>query len=124
MEKIISISEFNERNTSGFHITTDKQVITLEIENGQNCCEEWGYFMSHDDFTEFIGAELTDVKIVDEALKVYDGLDMDNTDLYIMFVNIGTANGLLQFVAHNSHNGYYSHTARVCSNQVTASESL
>lgn len=124
MEKIISISEFDSRDTSGFHITTDKQVITLEIDNGQRCCESWGYFMSHDDFTEFLGAELTDVKIVDEALKVYDGLDLDDVYMQIMFVNIGTSRGLLQFVAHNSHNGYYSHTASVKSNQLTASESL
>lgn len=80
--------------------------------------------MSHDNLDEFIGSKLLNVKIVDEALNVKTMEDLQGEDTAIMFVNIETSAGLLQFVAHNSHNGYYSHEARVISTQLNHSERL
>ena len=84
--------------------------------------------MSEDDFADFIGAQLIDIKIVDTALNVTElkmedelkggGLDAGDT----MFVNINTSEGLLQFVAYNSHNGYYGHTAYFMINDTIAQE--
>lgn len=131
MEKILKIEEVTDDNTpewlaDGFAITTDKQVIKLLIDNGQSCCESWGYFMSEDDLEQFIGADLLDVNLTDAALntkqieKNKDNIDCDE----VMFVNINTSKGLLQFVAYNDHNGYYGHNAYVFSEQLTHIECL
>ncbi|MDD4374209.1 MAG: hypothetical protein PHG67_09855 [Bacteroidales bacterium] len=117
MEKILKIEETSFNGKEGFVITTDQQEIKLGIDNGQCCCENWGYFMSEDDLSEFIGTNLISVKIVDTALKNWEEIE----DMYegnAMFVNIETSNGLLQFVAYNEHNGYYGHEACVISKQV------
>lgn len=117
MEKILKIEETSFDGKDGFVITTDQQEIKLGIDNGQSCCENWGYFMSEDDLSEFVGSNLISVKVVDTALKRRDEIE----DLYegdAMFVNIETSNGLLQFVAYNEHNGYYGHEACVISKQV------
>lgn len=133
MEKIIEIKEVhdvvpNEKDSwntcDGYFITTENQVIKLLIANGQSCCESWGYFVSDDNFSEFIGASIIDVKVVDNQLMSYDGLDLDNSELSVMFVNILTDKGVLQFVAHNSHNGYYGHTAYLISDQLTHIDNL
>lgn len=116
----------------GYHITTDKQVIKLLINNGQSCCENWGYFMSEDDTKSFIGADLLELTITDTVLNTHsvpEGLKDDDGvirmyDGGIMFVNISTSKGLLQFVAYNEHNGYYGHTAYVISEQLTHQEGL
>ena len=39
----------------GYKITTSKQEYLILIENGQCCCESWGYFSSEDDFADYIG---------------------------------------------------------------------
>jgi len=117
MEKILKIEETSFDGKDGFVITTDQQEIKLGIDNGQSCCENWGYFMSEDDLSEFVGSNLIAVKVVDTALKKWDEIE----DMYegdAMFVNIETSNGLLQFVAYNEHNGYYGHEACVISKQV------
>ncbi len=41
-----------------------------------------------------------------------------------MFVNLETNVGLLQFVAYNSHNGYYGHDAVLVSKQLNLTEAL
>lgn len=119
-----TIQAINEISTSidGFEVITDKQTITLGISNGQSCCENWGYFMSQDDFSDFIGATLLDVVIVNDCL---DSTKLDGVyEANCMFVNLQTSKGLLQFVAYNSHNGYYSHTATVRSDQLNETEYL
>ena len=101
----------------GFTIKTNKQEILLLIDNDQQCCENWGYFISNDNVSDFIGQELTSIEIVDTCLnteecpKIYEG--------DIMFVNINTNKDTLQFTVYNDHNGYYGHTARIISNQLT-----
>lgn len=121
MARITEISEFQDRGRkpygieSGFEIRlSDEQVITLAIDAYQDCCEDWGYFLTEDDTAKFVGAEVLDVYITDSGLTsraVEAGKELDEGD--VMFVNIATDRGKLQFVAYNAHNGYYSHTARV-----------
>ena len=130
-EKIKSIEGYNDGNdwmsASGYKITTDCQEITMLISDGQRCCERFGYFFCNDDFDEFVGADLLGIELTDtglnqalmeenEAVNVYDG--------GIMFVDIRTSEGVLQFVAYNSHNGYYGHEATVKSTQLTHSETI
>jgi len=119
MEKILEIKETSFDGKDGFTIITDNQTIKLGIDNGQCCCENWGYFMSEYNLEDFIGSELLDVKITDSLLKTNNEFDVN--DMYegdVMFVNIETSNGLLQFVAYNEHNGYYGHGACVISKQL------
>ena len=131
MEKILKIEEVygftitdKKYNTGydGFVVTTDKQEIKLGICNGQSCCENWGYFITNDEIEEFIGADVSDVVIVDACLssekapKLYEGA--------ATYINIETSKGTLQFTAYNEHNGYYLHEAVVVSRQLTDSEYL
>ena len=131
MEKILRIEETNFKTKEndwnsyeGFQIITDKQTIKLGISDGQSCCERSGYFMSEDDFTEFIGANLIDLAITDTCLntKKLEAEELYEPDL--MFINLNTDKGLLQFVAYNSHNGYYGHSAVVVSEQLNHEEVL
>jgi hypothetical protein len=121
-EKIISIDNFTEDNLNeGYIVLTNKQSIKLLIDNQRSCCEEWGYFWTNENLKDFIGADLLDVKITDTALN------SDIPDVYeggVMFVNLETNKGTLQFVAYNSHNGYYGHYAKVVSEQLNHSERL
>ncbi len=125
METILKIEETTFDGKDGFVITTNKQSIKLGIDNEQDCCENWGYFMSEDNVSDFIGSNLIDVSITDTLLKPNEGFNVD--EIYeggVMFVNIETNKGLLQFVAYNEHNGYYGHEACVISSQLTQSETL
>lgn len=110
----------------GFKITTDRQTIQLLIGAGQDCCEEWGYFLTEQDAEKFVGAELRGVKLTDTNRSTrnigqdYTGAEgdiaLDSGD--VMFVDLETDRGPLQFVAYNAHNGYYGHTALVVSEQL------
>lgn len=119
-----------EQEYEGFVITTNKQKIQLGISSGQSCCETYGYFMSHDDLSEYIDSKLIDINITDTALQtheMYDTLTDSEGFTYeggVMFVNIDTDKGRLQFVAYNQHNGYYSHNALVKSTQLNHEDQL
>jgi hypothetical protein len=122
-------SDYGYYEFDGYEVVTTEQRIRLLMTMETSCCETPGYFLSEDDPKDFIGAELRDVKIVDTELKV--GSLKDNTDGYgvdddggVMFVNIETDRGVLQFVAYNRQNGYYGHTARVESRQLTHEERI
>jgi hypothetical protein len=132
-EKILAINEISDEKIDwdtcdGFAILTDRQTIKLLISNEQSCCEDWGYFMSEDNFDEYIGAEVIEISLTNTTLNTrkYEehigeyGLDGGD----VMFVNIITSNGRLQFVAYNAHNGYYGHSAYVFSEQLTHEEGL
>lgn len=139
METIISIERVENvdvkmkenrwsESCDGYEIKTDKQVIKLLISNGQSCCEAWGYFMSENELEPFEGAEIIDITVTDTALstivfeKWLGPEDMDMGGM--MFVNINTNKGVLQFVAYNAHNGYYGHTGYVISEQLEHEENL
>jgi hypothetical protein len=122
MEKILNIEEVDVRGEAGYQIKTNKQVISLLIDSYQSCCEDWGYFMSEEDTDSYIGANLTDIQITDTALNKESFNDFYNEQ--VMFVDLITDRGVLQFVAYNDHNGYYGHQARVISEQLNHSEWL
>ena len=123
---IVFVAEENDWEHEGVIIKTSKQQIKLGIDNEQICCEEFGYFMSEDDPDVFIGAVLKSITITDTELKTYEILK-DKEFEYgggVMFVNIETDKGILQFVAYNAHLGYYGHSACVISNQLNHIETL
>ena len=127
MERIIKIKECSEED--GYEVVTTSQRIKLFISNFQLCCESWGYFWCNDDPQDFVGAELLDIRLTDEALSEVQMKANDDPQswLYeggIMFVNLETSKGVLQFVAYNAHNGYYGHTATVESLQLNHDEML
>lgn len=136
-EKILSIKEVdgfklnpNIKHAStydGYIIKTDLQDVLIGINNSQSCCEQWGNIASEEDFESFIGAELIDIKLTDSALNTrmtnkVKGLHSDESCL--MFVDLITNRGNLQFVCYNTHNGYYSHDAVVKSTQLNHETSL
>lgn len=141
-ERITEISEYEGKQPepyawgteAGFEIVTDKQTITLAIDNDASCCESWGYFLTEDDWEKFIGAELRGVKVTDtnRSTKTFNDPkarwdDEGNIDLdcgEVLFVDIETDRGPLQFVAYNAHNGYYGHEAYIRSSQLTDSKVL
>lgn len=125
MEKILRIEETTFKQSpddcieyDGWQIITDQQTIKFGISNGQSCCESWGYLISNDTTDEFIGADLFSVSVVDEALNSKAMQDRYTDEGGIMFVNLETSAGTLQFVAYNDHNGYYGHSAVLISNQL------
>ena len=138
-EVITAITEIEREcrwgTEAGFEIQTNRQTILLMIDNDASCCEHWGYLMSEDDLDKFVGARLLGVRITDtnrssrtfnpygfEKPEPENNEDLDGGD--VMFVDIQTDRGILQFVTYNSHNGYYGHEVRVKSEQLTHSEIL
>ena len=97
----------------GYKVTTNKHEYHLLIENGQSCCESWGYFESNDNIEEFIGSKLLDVKLTNTALNVQklksEGLEYGFDSGGIQFVDFETNKGVLQIAVYNAHNGYYGH---------------
>jgi hypothetical protein len=132
--KAIEPYEHNERwnREAGFKITTSLQEVLLVIDADSSCCEQWGYFLTEDDTSKFIGAELRGVSVTDtnrskkriERISYNERYDFDDPNIVdldsgdVLFVDIETDRGVLQFVAYNAHNGYYGHQARVVSNQL------
>ncbi len=133
-EKILKIEQIENHEVGeyyscdGYKITTDKQEILILISNGQSCCESWGYFSSNDDFSDFIGSDLLEIKTVDTALNVSAMTkavgEYGVCDGGLLFVNLETNKGTLQFAAYNSHNGYYGHSAYLISKQLTHETTL
>jgi len=56
---------------------------------------------------------MNQIKLRKEGINDH-GVDVDYDDddkaTSTMFINIDTSEGLLQFAAYNSHNGYYGHS--------------
>lgn len=132
MEKILRIEEStfktsaeSWRSYEGFQIITDIQTIKIGISDSQCCCENFGCIITNDDTEEFIGAKLLSICIVDCALnnKKIEAIEYLGSG-GAMFVNLETSNGLLQFVAYNSHNGYYGHEAVLISKELNHKEDL
>lgn len=97
----------------GYKIKTSEHEYMILIDNGQCCCESWGYFSSDDDFARFIGKKLLSVECTDTALNTQK---VEETAPYgfecggIQFVDFKMSDGsVLQFAVYNEHNGYYGH---------------
>jgi hypothetical protein len=92
--------------------------------------------MSEDDPEKFINADLLGIEITDinrtgrRFVTGYEvGYKHEKDDIHLdsgetLFVDIQTNLGTLQFVAYNSHNGYYGHSVRVESKQITHEATL
>lgn len=95
----------------GYEVKTNLHSYKILIDNGQCCCEDWGYFASNDEnFERFIGKQLTGVYLTDTALNTtqVEDLYLDQGD--VQFVDFCFADGdKLQLAVYNSHNGYYGH---------------
>lgn len=111
----------------GYKIETDKHIFHVLIDNGQSCCESWGYFSSEDDLKQFIGAELNEINLTDKALNVKK---FEESDYYedgggIQFVDFVTNKGVFQLAVYNAHTGYYGHGILVAKdNEILLNETL
>ena len=133
MEEIKEIKEISEgknyNSFSGYLIRTNEQEIKMLISGGQQCCECWGYFLTEDDVESFIGSDFLGLSLTDTSLNEakMEENDVGKGQWYeggIMFVDIKTNKGVLQFVAYNQHNGYYGHEAKVVSRDLNHIEIL
>lgn len=105
----------------GYKVKTTEHEYLILIDNGQCCCESWGYFDSADNTNDFIGKELMSVELTDVALSKekleesgYYGGDCGG----IQFVDFNMADGtVLQFAVYNDHNGYYGHPILVAKDE-------
>lgn len=138
-EKIIRIEEVfgymrnseDHQSFDGYSVITDKQTIFVGVSNRQSCCEEWGSFVSEDSVSDFQGAELLGVTVVDKCLnsKKLEGIltlkvgpiGYEGT---AMFINFETNVGTFQLTVYNRHNGYYGHNAIVISKQLNHEETI
>lgn len=126
MGKVISIKEISDFCIKrdhylhdyyffdGYEVATDDGKYLVLIENEQNCCENWGYFSSNDNFEKYIGKELTGVYLTNTALNTqkFGELQRDYwlEDDQIQFVDFCFSDGdKLQLAVYNAHNGYYGH---------------
>lgn len=106
------ISSLCGGDMDGYKIVTDKHVFHVLIDNGQSCCEDWGYLTSEDDSEPFMGAELISVNLTDTTLRQDV---VEKTAPYgfgeggIQFVDFVTDRGTFQLAVYNGHNGYYGH---------------
>jgi hypothetical protein len=134
MEKITEIKDYEAEDNGftvvGFEVLTEKQSIKLYIDNDTACCEHWGHFWCNENPQDFIGAELRNVALTDTALNqaIMQANQLNPDDKWfeggVMFVNLETDQGTLQFVAYNEHNGYYGHEAKVQCAQLDHTEML
>jgi hypothetical protein len=112
----------------GYKVETEKHVFYVLIDNGQSCCENWGYMSSEDDLNYFIGSELIEINVTDTALnkKVLTQMDEELINSNeIQFVDFKTNNGTFQLAVYNSHNGYYGHGILVAKdNEILLNEVL
>jgi len=121
----VSLSEDAEYGDEGYKVTTTDGEINLMIDAHQECCEVTGFFWCNDDPQEFIGSNLLDIRLTDKALNpvVYDrNYPPTQADYWIeenyecgdiVFVDLVTDMGVLQFVAYNRHNGCYGHDVTI-----------
>lgn len=129
MEKILEIKEtvfkVNNNSYEGYVIKTGQQTIKMGISMGYHCCEQYGCLTTNDDISEFTGANLSGISIVDEVLNNKKIEELEYLDCGgVMFVNIETSKGILQFVAYNAHNGYYGHEAVLVAKELNHNERL
>lgn len=95
----------------GYRVETNTTVVLVLIDNGQSCCETWGYFSSEDNLQEYVGAELSEIQLTDKALNY---TKVEESGYYeegggIQFVDFYTSRGVFQLAVYNAHNGYYGH---------------
>ena len=114
-EIITSISESTKSDKyvgmEGYEVKTNRRTITVLIENGQHCCEEWGYCSSDDDLQGYIGAALLSISVTDDHLNTWDF--EERYAGAAQFVTLATSKGVFQLAVYNWHSGYYGHAIEV-----------
>lgn len=88
----------------GYKIQTDKNDFYILIQNEQHCCGDWGYFLCKDNLQDFVGSELTGIKLVyvcDENDKIDDMSCEDKGG--VRFVDFITNSGILQLAVYDAH---------------------
>ena len=112
MAQMINAVFGGHQEMDGYQVVTDKTKYMVLIDNGQSCCESWGYLANEDDLSVFIGATLKSVELTDTVLNK---TQVERSDNYygdgggIQFVDFVTDKGVFQLSVYNSHNGYYGH---------------
>ena len=108
-----------EKRFDGYAIeTTGNQYLVL-IENGQQCCENFGYFASEDNTSDFIGKSIESFSFVDTELDTSSFSCGDRVEYKknIQFFDLRFTDGsVLQFAVYNAHNGYYGHDILIMKN--------
>lgn len=113
--------------SEGFRVRTDQHELLVLIDDSQWCCESWGYIHSTDDLQEFIGAELSTIRLTDTALNATI-IDRHGQGEYgfdgggIQFIDLDTSKGKLQLAVYNAHNGYYGHGIVVALDELPLAE--
>ena len=117
--QMVSIVTGGYSEYDGYEISTDENQYYVLINNGQSCCENWGYLSSDDNLDYFVGAELIEVKLTDVVLnqKVVEESNYYGDGDGIQFVDFVTDKGVLQLAVYNSHNGYYGHSILIAKNE-------
>lgn len=114
---IKAINSICENYLEGYEVVTDKTKIKVVIDCRQQCCEDAGYLTTNDDLEDFIGAKLYEVVLTDVSLKTKNALEIPKNAYYdegdIIFINLKTSSGILQFCVYNAQNGYYGHQVKI-----------
>ena len=129
---IKEIKLIEENEMEGYAIVTDQDTIKILIQNETLCSEKWGYITSEDNISKFIGSEILELSAIDPNNAILnekiDKLWEDNNPFFerceVMFLNIQTTNGLLQFVTYNISNGYYGHESCIISKSINEKREL
>ena len=115
----------DNREHDGYLVETSKHNYKILIENDFQCCEEWGYFSTEDDYKEFIGSELIEVRLTDTTLNtkiLEENIKHGLEDGDIQFVDFVTTGGVFQLAVYNSHNGYYGHDIIIIKDKIVIFE--
>lgn len=122
--KIKSVEEVENVNTKGKNggeyngvkvTTTDDREYLILIDNDQQCCENWGYIYLNDDPEEFVGKQIIDIHITNNADEIHKSQLEVKTDVSVecadvMFVDFVMEDAtVLQLAVYNEHNGFYGH---------------
>lgn len=113
-----SNSKYDFIKYDGFRIKTTNGNVEIGIENNLNCCESFGTMASNDNFSDFYGAEILEIKYTRENNKLLETFELKLSEQCIelqdiLFITLETTKGTLQFAVYNVHNGYYGHDCYV-----------
>ena len=92
----------------GFIIETENKFIYLLIDANSDCCEDFGYFTTHDNLEDFIGSNLIKFEVSNPRIGSQMIFEYINV-LDCEFINFFTDKGDFQLTVYNNHNGYYGH---------------
>lgn len=101
IQKITILNNSNQWLGYKIKMTDSSKNIVCKIENGQQCCENFGVY-TENELNDFIGAQYYSVNVENDILNDNDGM---NT----IKICINTSKGKINIQFYNEHNGYYCH---------------